>query len=339
MRRLTRLRGAIVSTVYRYPLNSPWVHTTIRTGIARWFLPLWFSYHSLIAVVYFLRWPNSCAFDVRLYRLAAESWLAGQDPWAPTLGFDAWHPAISYAGPPPTLLPFIVLAWIPVDVLVLGFVLISGAVAMWTLRRLGLPMWWMLFPPLVEGIWVGNLNIFVIALLVAGGSIAGGLAAILKVYAVVPLVLLGRWKPLVIAGAAMLVTFPFLPWADFLAQYPRISASLSGQAWGGATSIYTSPLVTAGAAIGLVLIGRERAAWLAVPVLWPATQLHYSVLALPALTPFLAVFASVYEPGLLGVGVILYALWVRRELVVSVLSRRPSVARRDVPARQGVPGG
>jgi hypothetical protein len=339
MTALSRLGRALVWMVDRYPLNSPWVHTTLRSVITRGFLPCWFAYHATVSLVYMSHWPNSFAFDVRLYRLAAEAWLAGQDPWAPTLGFDAWHPAISYAGPPPTLLPFILLAWIPVDVLVLGFVLISGAVAMWTLRRLGLPLWWMLFPPLVEGIWVGNLNIFVIALLVAGGSLAGGLAAIAKVYAAVPLLLLGRWKPLVIAGVTMLVTFPFLPWAAFLAQYPRISASLADQAWGGVTNMYTTPLVLAGAGIGLILIGRKQAAWLAVPVLWPATQFHYSVLALPALSPFLAAFAAVNQPGFLGLGVILYALWLRRELVVTVLTRRPSPEIRGVPARQGIAGG
>jgi hypothetical protein len=218
-------------------------------------------------------------------------------------------------------------------------VLISGAVAMWTLRRLGLPVWWMLFPPLVEGIWVGNLNIFVIALLVAGGSVAGGLAAILKVYAAVPLVLLGRWKPLVITGVVMLVTYPFLPWAAFLAQYPRISASLADQAWGGVTNMYTTPLVLAGAAIGLVLIGRRQAAWLAVPVLWPATQFHYSVLALPALSPFLAAFAAVNQPGFLGLGVIVYALWLRRDLVISVFARRPSTEIRGMPAQPEVSRG
>jgi catechol 2,3-dioxygenase-like lactoylglutathione lyase family enzyme len=70
-------------------------------------------------------------------------------------------------------------------------------------------------------------------------------------------------------------------------------------------------LIAAG--IALVLLGRERAAWLAVPVLWPATQLHYTVIALPALTPFLAAFAAPNHPGYLAVGVICYAFWVRRD--------------------------
>lgn len=322
---MTRAMRALVSAVYRYPFDSPWVHRTLRQGIGLWFLPLWFAYQSILLVTYLIQWPNAFAFDVRLYRLAAEAWLAGQDPWAPTLAFDAIHTSISYAGPPPTLLPFLLLSWVPTDALVVAFALASGAVAMWTLRKLGLPMWWMLFPPIVQGIWVGNLNIFVIALLVAGGSLAGGIATIFKVYAAVPLVFMGRWRPLIVAGAVMAVTFPFLPWGQFLSDYPRISASLASQAWGGTTNIFTTLVVTAGAAMALVLIGRRQAAWLVVPVLWPATQLHYSVLALPALTPFLAVFAAVHEPGVLGFGVILYALWMRREMVITVLTRRPSL--------------
>ena len=311
------------ATVYRYPFDSPWVHATVRTLAERWLLPLWFLVLSARMLwTYATQAPYSFGFDVRLYRLAADAWLTGHDPWLPTLLWDRAHPAVGYAGPPPTLLPFILLAWIPSDVLILTFALVSGTVAVWTIRRLGLPLWWMLFPPIVEGIWVGNLNIFVIALLVAGGTVAGAIAAVLKVYAIVPMVLLGRWKPLIAAALIIVVTFPFLPWRAFFDEYPRISAALVSQAWGSTTSVLTSPLAIAGGAIGLAMLGRERAAWLAVPVLWPATQLHYTVLALPAMTPFLALFGAVYVPGMLGVGVMMYALWLRRDLVRSLLARR-----------------
>jgi hypothetical protein len=36
--------------------------------------------------------------------------------------------------------------------------------------------------------------------------------------------------------------------------------------------------------LGLVVLGPQLAGWLAVPALWPSTQLHYSALALPALS-------------------------------------------------------
>jgi hypothetical protein len=297
----------------RYPFNSPWVHAKVRAmGPAA--LATYFASISAALVLQFaVRAPNSLGFDIRLYRMAADAWLAGSDPWLPSLDFDAVQTGLHYAGPPPTLIPFLVLAWIPIDILVLLVVLASATAAVWTLRRLGLPGWWMLFPPIVEGIWVGNLNIFVIALLVSGGAITGSVAAIFKLYAVVPLLLLGRWRPILLAGIVLAVTVPFLPWGQFGEAYPEIASSLARQAWGGETGLLSSPLVTIGGLIGLILLGLPRAAWLAVPVLWPATQLHYTVLALPALTPALAVFAAPHHPGWLAFGVILYALWERRK--------------------------
>ena len=38
----------------------------------------------------------------------------------------------------------------------------------------------------------------------------------------------------------------------------------------------------------LVILGRKRATWLAIPALWPATQVHYSVFALPAASRLMA---------------------------------------------------
>ena len=43
--------------------------------------------------------------------------------------------------------------------------------------------------------------------------------------------------------------------------------------------------------------GRERAAWLSVPALWPATQWYYSTLAVPALTPIAAAVIAIPLPG------------------------------------------
>jgi hypothetical protein len=318
----------------RYPFNSPWVHAKIR-AMGSPMLAIYFGSISLILLGGFaLTSPNSLGYDVRLYRMAADAWLAGGDPWQPSLDFNVLFTDLHYAGPPPTLIPFLVLAWIPVDVLILLFILCSATAAVWTLRRLGLPAWWMLFPPIAEGIWVGNLNIYVIALLVAGGTAAGAIASIFKVYAIVPLILLRRWRPIILAGVVLLVTAPFLPWGRFIAAYPEISASLSAQSWAGQSGPFASPLVTAGGAIGLILLGLPRAAWLAVPVLWPATQLHYTVLALPAMTPALAVFAAPYHPGYLAVGVMLYALWDRRDLWRAIVWRvraSGAVPDRTVP--------
>jgi hypothetical protein len=257
--------------------------------------------------------PGSLGFDVRLYRLAAESWLAGRDPWAPGLAWDAAHTDVSYAGPPPTLLPFLGLSWAPIDALTLVFMLASAAAAIWTLRRLELPLWWLAFPPIVECIWVGNLNLFVLALLIGGGVGGRAIAAILKIYAIVPLAILAKWRPILLASALILVTAPVLPWGEFVHRYSDIAGKLAEQAWGSTQNVLpTTPLVAGAATFALVLLGRDRSAWLAVPALWPSTQLHYSVLALPALSPGLAFFAAVPQRDFLTMGIVVYALWIKR---------------------------
>jgi hypothetical protein len=291
---------------------------------SRWFLPVWFVVTNLQTVAFVIINPSWFGFDARLYQLAAYTWLNGANPWEPALTLEHLAQPFSYAGPPITLLPFLLLDWVPPDVLILLLALASTATILWVIHRLGLPIWWMLFPPILEGLWVGNLNILVLGLLVLGGTATGALAIVLKVYAALPQLILGQWRPVVIAAAAVVVTAPFLPWRLFLEQQAAIAQALAEQAWGGETNVLTSPIATVGAAIALVSLGRERAAWLAVPVLWPATQLHYTVLAIPVLasTPGLAAAAAVNEPGVLGLGVICYAFWLRRSMIVAVVNRR-----------------
>jgi hypothetical protein len=298
----------------------PWVRAWLRRWFVPALLPGWFVTLSLSSLNHFVAAEGSFAFDLRLYRLAAEAWLAGQDPWAPSLVWSSTQGAMTFAGPPPTLIPFILVAWIPENVFILLFTLASAIVAMWTLHRLGLPMWWMAFPPIVHSLWVGNLNIFVIALLVGGSTVGGAVAVAFKAYAGVPLLLSGRWQSLALAAIVMLLTVPFLPWSFFLARYSEINAALDAQAWGGQHSALPGALGFIGPVIALVLLGRSRAIWLAVPVLWPSTQLHYNLLALPALTPFLAAAAAIHIPGMLGLAVMVLALYER--LAPPLLARR-----------------
>lgn len=303
-------------------------------------LPVWFAIHGVSRIVELLRIPGSPGFDARLYHTAAGEWLAGRDPWSASLYWDAAQPGIHFAGPPPTLIPFILLAPAPAEVVALLVALSGGASMLWALKRLGLPIWWMLFPPIVEGLWVGNLNVFVLPLLVGATAVGGALAALLKAYAGVPLLLMGDWRAIGLASAAVVGTAPFLPWAEFLAEYPRITSTLAEQAWGGRSSPLNTAFASVGGAIALVLLGRPRAIWLAVPVLWPATQLHYSILAVPALSPGLAAAAAVNTPGLLALAVMGVALWERYRSIRAERLRREArdVGRSDssMTARHGV---
>ena len=136
---------------------------------------------------------------------------------------------------------------------------------------------------------------------------SGAIATTFKVYAALPLVILGRPRPVVWALVIAIVTLPFLPWTPFFRQYAEISRTLAEQAWGGQQTLlpWPAPILVV---IALFVLGPKMAAWLVVPVLWPATQLHYTVLALPAMTRFLGFAGAVHQPGLLGIAVIVLAL-------------------------------
>ena len=52
---------------------------------------------------------------------------------------------------------------------------------------------------------------------------------ILKIYAGLPLAILGRWRSLVAAAAIMLATVPVLPWATYINEFALISQRLADQ--------------------------------------------------------------------------------------------------------------
>lgn len=218
--------------------------------------------------------------DATIYRAAAEAWLSGGDPWAVAVN------GVFFGAPPPTLLwaaLFVPLSTLVTRALWIG---IAAGASVWAVRRLGLPIWWVLFPPLWISIITGNPNALVLALLLAG---LGPLASVAKIYAVVPLVLLGRWREVAWTIALLAVTAPFLPWGLYIASAGRIETIFVDQtaalsAWGTALLIPT--------AIVVLLLGR-RGAWLAVPALWPYTQIHYAALALPACSRWVAACMAV----------------------------------------------
>jgi hypothetical protein len=241
--------------------------------------------------------------DVRIYRDAAYAWRDGGDPW------DVIVHGYYFAAPPPTLVPAAMATLVPEIVAIWLFALVSIGAAYVLVRRLDLPVWWLMFPPVVEGIYVGNPDVIVACLLVHARPLTDTIAGLLKIYAGVPMLLLGRWKSQIALLVALAATSPLLPWDDYIAQAGFVAGTLTSQSGGGRSALFLPILIPVTLA-ALVVLGRERAAWLAVPVLWPATQLHYSVLAMPALTPLMAVFFALPLPGATSLGVIAGALIV-----------------------------
>ena len=89
-----------------------------------------------------------------------------------------------FAAAPPSLLPMAPFALLPEPVGLAVLFVLSLAASVWTLRRLGLPWWWITWPPLVDNLWNGNPQLFLVPLLISGAWFA----PIVKVYAIVPLI-------------------------------------------------------------------------------------------------------------------------------------------------------
>jgi hypothetical protein len=170
-----------------------------------------------------------------------------------------------------------------------------------------LPLWWLLFPPISDSLIVLNPDVIVIAMLLATPRIAA-LAVVFKIYAAVPLALTFRWRALVIGLALCLLSAPW--WPMFFADLDAITAGLSIQSDGGASAWGTWFMVPT--LIALALLFRRGAEWLAVPAVWPYTQLHYSALALPvaARNAAVALLLCFAAPLMAPLATIVYAAWV-----------------------------
>ena len=242
----------------------------VRAWLERYWLAVWFGVIFAIRLTAIV--GENVGFDARLYLHATRTWLAGGDPWVVLL-------EQQFAAPPPTLVPLVPFAILPEEIGVTTLVVLSAVGVVLTVRLLHLPWWWLLFPPFLDAVVSGNPQGMLVPLILLG---AGPVATFLKVYAVVPLALTLRWRALVVTAILLVVTAPLLPWGSYVEHYGELSASLARQSQGG-LSATALPILIPVAIVVLFLCGREKAAWLAVPTLWPTTQWYYSTLAVPAI--------------------------------------------------------
>lgn len=256
-------------------------------------LALWMGYHALVRLVI-----GPLGTDGRIYYEAAAAMRAGLDPWL------AGPVGIRFNGPPITILPLVPFTFIP-EVTAVWIWTGASAIAAWVaVRRLGLAPYWILFPPLVDGIAAANPNVVALALLTV--PFGGGLASFLKVYLAAPLAIWGRWRDLLILAAAVVVTAPLLPWGLFVTDSGQIGSAYTAQAHGGfsASGWWIVPTVLA-----LAYLGRDKAGWLVVPMLWPNAGYHYGLFALGAAHPILGLLMSLPWQGLWPPAVWLLAGW------------------------------
>jgi hypothetical protein len=235
--------------------------------------------------------------DAELYWRATQAWIGGGNPWAVHVE------NIRFAGVPPTLLANLPLLPFGPDV-ARPFWAIAG-LASWLLViwRLRMPLWWLPFSPFVEAWLAGSPDVTLVALAVFG---CGAIAPVIKPYAVPGLLAVGRWKAVVAGALLALVTLPLLPWTAFLEQNVQIRATLDAQAmhlaaWGD-WPVWVLSL------LALISLGPRLGLGLAVPVLAPATQLHYALFSVEAMrrSPWLALTLTI--PGAAPLGTVAYAV-------------------------------
>jgi hypothetical protein len=237
-----------------------------------------------------------------VYTEAARAWLAGGNPWA------VGPPFVIFSGPPTMLLPYVPFVLAPDWLIRVAWIGIAGGLAIWSIRRLGLPGYWIGFPPIFSAIVLGHPETLVLALLVAGGAMSG-LAAVLKPYAALALLAERRWPAFALAAAVVVATALVLPWPRFFAELPDIGANLQRQATGD--SVFGNVLLMAVAALALAGLGVRRGLWLAAPVLWPAAQPLYKAMSVPRLSPLLGIAWALPLPGATLAGLVAEAVLVQ----------------------------
>ncbi len=310
-----RLRGPLAEAArllasVRSSIGEARLHTAGQVALA-----LWFAYWAADTISTLARQKAPFGQDIRIYYRATQLWLHGSDPWAASVQVGS-H-AFSYAGSPATTIILAPSALLSEGQFTALWIALSTVCAVWIVRRLGLPIWWLLFAPTVEAIWSGNPQVVVLALLLAGsgrlGPIADTAAVALKVYAGVPLLGERSIRRVLAASAFTVATFLIAPglWLDYLRSFGSISARLAAESLRGFSAFYY-PLLLVPVAIAIALMWRRDrrvAAWLAVPALWPASEFHYSTFAMPVMSPILAVLLVIRRQQLPPVVILFDIAW------------------------------
>jgi hypothetical protein len=287
-------------------LRPRWPDLTLAWDVVwRHRLALWFLLVDQVYLgAYLVAKVASVGGDALLYVTAAHTWLTAGDPWQVVID------GMRFAAPPPTLLFYLPFGFLSPATAATFWLVADVAAVIFVIRRLKLEWWWAIFPPIVESALAGNPEPVVLAFLISGSNAARGLAPLLKIYAFAPLLSERRWIAATTAALLLVITTFLLPWGQYLGDAPLIASTLTQQNAG--LSAFSVPFLLPLGLLGLIGLGLRRSGWLAVPVLWPHTQLHYAVTALPEMTSVLAFGFSLPIPGAPVVAVAAQALLERR---------------------------
>jgi hypothetical protein len=275
---------------------------------------------SLTLWYYYTYGPQWGGGDGQLYIAAASRWLAGGDPWK------LCGPAgrFCFVGLPPTValaVPFALLpGWLATPLLLTA----CAVASVYVVRRLRLPIWVLLSPPIMIGAGIANPHILVFAALISGRPLLAAIGAAEKIYTVPAMLAEQNWRAIsltaVVFVGSVVILWPL--WATYLPEAGQVSANLVRDTNGGGFSAYARPsfLPTLAALLVLAAFDWRAAGWIAVPALFPGTQIYVATFLLPVSLP-LYVAASTPLFGVVPIAVAGYVLW-------RVVTRRPVRWRR-----------
>jgi hypothetical protein len=267
-----------LSQVWSNDRLAPYLRALERVGLPAWFV--------VIDILWIWK-PITFAIDARHYQRAATAWVSGGDPW------QTFEMGVRYASGPHTLLFYAPTSFVPFDLAVTLWMVAGAAAAVWVVRRLDVPIWWVAFPPLMHAIWNGNPQTIMLALLLLAHPLASAAAAALKLYALVQLVF--RPRHLLVALAFLAVTTLILPWQQYLANGFGVESHLN-DAWNGSAARFPILLIPTVAA--LWVLRHKDGQWWSIPAVWPATQFYYVATVMPAVVrrPILAALVALPVP-------------------------------------------
>lgn len=243
--------------------------------------------------------PDSIGNDAIIYFRATAEWLRGGDPWSVT------RDGTTFGGIPPTLILSLPLQPFGEE-FARWFWPVSGTLAMvLVVRRYGLSLLWLAWPPFLEGAFRGAVDYTLLGLVATGG---GAITALTKPYAAPLLLWERRWAAFVAAGLVAVASFPLLPWPQFISNWTRIEGVIAPQS--SNLSAWGHPALMVAAGIALLSLRRDGLI-LATPALWPHAQLHYSIFSIriAAASPILALGLAMPIVGAAPAAVVVYAIW------------------------------
>jgi hypothetical protein len=184
----------------------------------------------------------------------------------------------------------------------------SWASAYWIVRRSALPLYWLVFPPLVTGAMLANPGVLAVALVLGRGAPLGPL---IKSFMAAPLLGERRWVSLTAAGLVGLASVAVAPelWSRYQTQVAYVGERLVEDLHYSGT-LYVAPwLLPIGMAgiLSLLRIDPRTAWWLLIPALWPPMEYHYGIFAMPV-APALGIVLAIGSPPLTTASIGVYGL-------------------------------